>query len=45
MLEKKVIRGEGIKVPVHKLNSVLQIGDYIITSGRAGTRRGRAPGP
>ena len=33
MLEKKVIRGEGIKVPVHKLNSVLQIGDYIITSG------------
>ncbi len=29
MLEKKVIRGEGIKVPVHKLNSVLQITKYV----------------
>lgn len=30
---KKVIAAEGIKVPVHKLNSVIQIDNVIITSG------------
>lgn len=32
-MEKKVITAEGIKVPVHKLNSVIQIDNVIITSG------------
>lgn len=32
-MEKKVIKAEGIKVPVHKLNSVIQVGNVIITSG------------
>lgn len=32
-MEKKVIAAEGIKVPVHKLNSVIQIDNVIITSG------------
>ena len=32
-MEKKVITAEGIKVPVHKLNSVIQIENVIITSG------------
>lgn len=32
-MEKKVIAGEGIKVPDRKLNSVLQLDNVIITSG------------
>ncbi len=32
-MEKKVIKADGIKVPVHKLNSVIQVGNVIITSG------------
>ena len=32
-MEKKVIAAPGIKVPVHKLNSVIQIDNVILTSG------------
>ncbi len=30
---KKVIRAPGIKVPAHQLNSVIQVGNVVITSG------------
>lgn len=32
-MEKKLITGKGIKQPVHKLSSVIQIGNVIISSG------------
>lgn len=32
-MEKKVITSEGIKVPVHKLTSCMQVGNVVITSG------------